>query len=44
MEAQVRIYIDWKPPLFSFYRGENLLLEVKVWMIHFEWWHREARP
>lgn len=31
-------------PVFVFYRGENLLLEIKVGPLHFEWWHRDARP
>lgn len=39
----MRVQIDWRRPLFSFYRGENLLLELRVWPITVEYWRKDAR-
>jgi hypothetical protein len=39
----MRVRIDWQRPMFSFYRGENLLWELRVWPFTVECWHREAR-
>jgi hypothetical protein len=38
----MRIKIDWRGPLFSFYRGDNLLLELRVWPVTIEHWHVDA--
>jgi hypothetical protein len=39
----MRVRIEWQRPLFSLYRGGNLLLELRIWPITVEYWHRGAR-
>lgn len=39
----MRVRIDWRGPLFAFYRGDNLLVEMRVWPVTIEYWHKHAR-
>lgn len=39
----MHLRLHWHRPLFSIYRGENLLLQLRVWPVTFEYWHKDAR-
>lgn len=39
----MRVRIDWQLPLLSLYRGDNLLIELRVWPVTFAYWHKDAR-
>ncbi len=39
----MRVWMHWQRPLFSFYRGDNLLFELRVWPVTVALWHRDAR-
>lgn len=39
----MRVRVEWNWPLFSFYRGDNLRLELRVWPVTVEYWRPDAR-